>query len=171
MSNKHNQYHNRSFASRSLTVHISDDNSVGKFEFFVFSIVRGLLKAIVNRPPTIVIEAIAVCGTHRPKTIVAPTNGAVSNHILAQTMVENAQIFFFSSRTSSVVHVVNIARVDDIAVFETIEIAIRIATRASPVTVGIEEVFLFKICNKILKITYYSLERTTQSTPQVRRRH
>lgn len=78
--------------------------------------------------------AIAVCGTHLPKTTVAPTNGAVSNQILAQTIVENAQIFFFSSRTNSVVHVVNIAKVDDIATLDTIEIAIRVATLASPVT-------------------------------------
>lgn len=73
--------------------------------------------------------------TNLPKTTVAPTNGAVNNQILAQTIVENAQIFFFSSRTNSVVHVVKIARVEDIATFDTIEMAIKIATLASPVTV------------------------------------
>ncbi len=81
------------------------------------------------------IEAIAVCGTHRPKTTVAPTNGAVSNQILAHTIVENAQIFFFSSHTNSVVHVVSMARVDDMATLDTIEIAIRSTILASPFTV------------------------------------
>lgn len=67
------------------------------------------------------IVANAVCGTHLPKTTVAPTNGAVSSQTLAQTIVENAQTFFFSSHTNSVVHVVKIAKVDDIATLDTIE--------------------------------------------------
>lgn len=138
----------------SFTVQTSDGSSAGKLLPFVFGIVLGLLIAIVSRPPIQLITAIAVCGTlfklkliyflkdsfvfllyHVPKTTVAPTNGAVSNQILAQTIVENAQIFFFSSRTNSVVHVVNIAKVDDIATLDTIEIAIKIATLASPLTV------------------------------------
>lgn len=96
--------------------------------------VLGLLSAIVRKPPIIDKEAIAVWGTHLPKTTVAPTNGAVNSQIRAHTIVENAQIFFFSSHTNSVVHVVNIASVDDIATLDTIDIAIRIATFASPVT-------------------------------------
>lgn len=90
------------------------------------------------------IVAIAVWGTHRPNTTVAPTKGADSNQILAQTTVENAQIFFFSSRTNSVVHVVSIAKVDDIATLDTIEIAIKIATLASPLTVGIDKFCLLR---------------------------
>lgn len=82
--------------------------------------------------------AIAVCGTQLPKTTVAPTNGAVNSQILAHTTVENAQIFFFSSHTNSVVHVVSIANVDDIATLDTMDIAIRTATRASPLAVFIQ---------------------------------
>lgn len=87
------------------------------------------------------IVAIAVCGTHRPNTTVAPTNGAVSNQILAHTTVEKAHIFFFSLHTNSVVQVVSIANVDDMATLDTMEIAIRIATLLSPVTVFKKDFF------------------------------
>lgn len=90
---------------------------------------------IVKKPPIMLSAAIAVCGTQFPKTTVAPTNGAVNSQILAQTTVENAQIFFFSLHTSSVLHVVSIAKVDDMATLDTIDIAIRTATRASPLAV------------------------------------
>lgn len=68
--------------------------------------------------------------------MVAPTYGAVNSHIRAQTIVENPQIFFFSALTNSTVHVVNIASVDDVAVFSTIAENISSATRASPFTVS-----------------------------------
>lgn len=92
---------------------------------------------MVRKPPTMLNVAIAVWGTHVPKTTVAPTNGAVNSHILAHTTVENAQIFFFSAQTNSVLHVVSMARVDDIATLDTIDMAIRIATRESPLAVEI----------------------------------
>lgn len=79
-------------------------------------------------------DANAVCGINWPNTMVAPTNGAVNSHRRAQTMVENAQIFFFSLDTSSVVHVVSMASVDEMAIFETIAEHISNATRESPLT-------------------------------------
>lgn len=85
-------------------------------------------------PPNIDSDAKAVCGINWPNTTVAPINGAVNNHILAQTIVEKPQIFFFSAQTSSVVQVVNIARVDEIAVFDTMAVHMNSATRASPCT-------------------------------------
>lgn len=65
----------------------------------------------------------------------APTNGAVSSHIRAQTIVDKAQILFFSGHTSSVVQVVSVASVEDMAVFEIIAEHMRSATRASPLTI------------------------------------
>lgn len=100
----------------------------------VFAIVRSLLIAIVNRPPRIAKDPIAVCGISRPNTIVAPTKGAVSSQILAQTIVDKAQTFFFSSLTNSVVQVVRIASVDEMAIFDTMALHMRSATRPSPWT-------------------------------------
>lgn len=66
--------------------------------------------------------------------MVAPTNGAVNSQMRAHTMVEKAQIFFFSSLTNSVVHVVNMANVDDMAIFDIIAEHMSNATRESPLT-------------------------------------
>lgn len=124
-----------------LIVHICGVNSLGKFEFFVFGIVRGLLINVVRTPPSMASDANAVCGINWPNTMVAPTNGAVNSQIRAQTIVENAQIFFFSPDTNSVVQVVNMANVDDIAIFDIIAVHINKATRASPLTVATKCVF------------------------------
>lgn len=64
--------------------------------------------------------------------MVEPTNGAVNSQIRAQTMVENAQIFLLSAGTNSVVHVVNMASVEEIAILETIAVHMNSATLASP---------------------------------------
>lgn len=128
-----------SYESWFFTVQISVAvNSIGKLLRTlcrVFGIVRSLLIAIVRSPPRIASDPIAVCGINRPKMIVAPTNGAVSNQIRAQTIVERAQIFFFSGHTSSVVQVVSIARVEEMAIFEIIAEHMRRATWASPSTI------------------------------------
>lgn len=97
---------------------------------FFFGIVLGLEIIIVIIPPRIERDAKADCGTRSPKTIVAPTNGAVSSQILAQTIVDNAQIFFFSSDTNSTVHVVSIESVEDIAALEIIADNMSKATRS-----------------------------------------
>lgn len=47
---------------------------------------------------------------------VAPINGAHSSQILAQTIVEKAHIRFFSTDTNSVVQVVKIANVLEMAI-------------------------------------------------------
>lgn len=99
-----------------------------------FGIVRALVISIVSRPPMIDSVANAVCGTSCPKMIVAPTNGAVSSQMRAHTIVEKAQIFFFSSHTSSVVQVVSMASVDEMAIFETMALHISRATRRSKLT-------------------------------------
>lgn len=79
-------------------------------------------------------DAYTVCGINWPKTMVTPVNGAVNSQMRAHVIVEKAQIFFFSPVTSSVVHVANMANVDDIATFDTIAVHINSATRASPLT-------------------------------------
>lgn len=91
--------------------------------------VRGLLISVLNSPPIIDSVESAVCGINLPKTIVAPMNGAQSSHVRAYTIVEKPQIRFFSAHTSSVVHVVKMANVDDIATFDTIDASISKATR------------------------------------------
>lgn len=102
-------------------------------------IVRALVISIVSRPPMIDSVANAVCGTSCPKMMVAPTNGAVSSQMRAHTIVEKAQIFFFSSHTSSVVQVVSMASVDEMAIFETMALHISRATRKSKSTARGEE--------------------------------
>lgn len=132
-----------SYPSLFFTVQISVAvNSVGRllllrplFGLVVFGIVRSPLIAIVSKPPRIASDPIAVCGINWPNMMVAPTNGAVSNQIRAQTIVERAQTFFFSGHTSSVVHVVSMASVEEMAVFETMAEHMRRATRASPLTI------------------------------------
>lgn len=49
-------------------------------------------------------------------------------------MVENEHIFRFSVATSSTVHVVSMAKVDEMAAFSTIDDSISRATRPSNVT-------------------------------------
>lgn len=75
------------------------------------------------------IDARIVWGYSWPKTIVAPVNGAQSNHIRAYTIVEKPQIFFFSPQTNSVVHVVRMAKVHEIAAFDIIDDNMSRATR------------------------------------------
>lgn len=87
------------------------------------------------KPPKIDNDANRVCGINRPKTIVAPMYGAVSNHILAQTVVENEQIFRFSNGTNSIVHDASMAKVEDMAALDIIAISISKALRGIPVTV------------------------------------
>lgn len=117
-----------------LVVARGDADSLPPPAAVAFGIVRSLLKHIVNRPPMMESVANAVCGTNCPKTMVAPTNGAVSSQMRAQTIVEKAHIFFFSADTSSVVQVVRIANVDEMATLETIALHISRATRASVFT-------------------------------------
>lgn len=78
--------------------------------------VLGLEISIVINPPMIDITPKAVCGTNWPKIDVAPIKGAQSSQILAQTIVEKAHMRFFSTDTNSVVHVVNIANVLEMAI-------------------------------------------------------
>ncbi|CAD7093445.1 unnamed protein product [Hermetia illucens] len=108
--------------------------SGGRLVVFCLGIVRGLLIKAVKTPPTILNEANAVWGTSCPKITVAPINGAVSSHILAHTIVENAQICFFSALTNSVVHVVKSASVEDMADLDIIADSIKSATRLLPLT-------------------------------------
>lgn len=89
---------------------------------------------MVSIPPKMASEANAVCGISWPKTMLAPTKGAVNSHMRAQTIVENAQIFFFSLDTNSVVHVVSMASVDEMAIFEIIAEHMSKATRELPFT-------------------------------------
>lgn len=53
---------------------------------------------------------------------VAPINGAHSSQILAQTIVEKAHIRFFSADTSSVVQVVRMASVLEMAILVPIAV-------------------------------------------------
>lgn len=122
---------------------MSDVKSFGKFApLFGRCTVRLLLIAIVKNPPMIDRVAKADCGTSLPNMIVAPMKGAVNNHTRAQTTVENAQIFFFSLHTSSVVHVVKMDRVDEMATFDTIADTMSNTTRWSPLTGGGEWILL-----------------------------
>lgn len=103
---------------------------MGKFECFTGGeIVCGLLINVLKMPPIMDRVENDVCGINWPNTIVAPINGAQSNQIRAYTIVEKPQIFFFSTETNSVVQVVSMANVDDIAVFEIMALHIKKATR------------------------------------------
>lgn len=78
--------------------------------------------SIVMKPPMMDIVDKAVWGMNCPKMFVAPMKGAHSSHILAQTIVEKAIILFFSAQTSSVVQVVRIDKVHEIAIFVPIAV-------------------------------------------------
>lgn len=73
--------------------------------------------------------ASIVCGYNWAKTIVAPENGAKSNQVRANVIVEKPQIFFFSALTNSAVHVVRTANVQEMADFDIIDESISKATR------------------------------------------
>lgn len=68
-------------------------------------------------PPIIDITPRAVCGMNWPKMDVAPIKGAHRSQIRAHTIVEKAHIRFLSAETSSVVHVVRMDSVLEIAIF------------------------------------------------------
>lgn len=102
------------------------------FETFVAAFlgtVRGLEIKVVKTPPTIDNEAKAVCGTKVPKTTVAPIKGAPRRHKRAQQIVENEHILRFSTETNSMVQVVKMAKVLEIAIFEIMAVNINKATR------------------------------------------
>ena len=63
-----------------------------------------------------------------------PTNGAVNSQIRAQTIVEYPHNRFFSAETNSVVDVVRIESVVEIAIFAVIEVTIKSTTRSFGVT-------------------------------------
>lgn len=103
---------------------------MGKFECLTGGeIVCGLLINVLKMPPIMERVENDVCGINWPNVIVAPMNGPQSNQTRAYTIVEKPHIFFFSAGTNSVVQVVSMANVDDIAVFETIALHIKRATR------------------------------------------
>lgn len=98
--------------------------------------VRGLVITPVIIDPTIFMIDNAVCGTSCPNIDVLPTNGANSSQILAHTIEEYPHIRFFSGDTNSVVHVVNMERVDEIVILATIDVTMSRKIRSDPVTIN-----------------------------------
>lgn len=88
--------------------------------------VLGLLIIVVITPPMMDMTPKAVWGINCPKMEVAPIKGAHSSQIRAQTIVEKAHIRFLSAETNSVVHVVRMAKVLEMAIFVPIPVCNRI---------------------------------------------
>lgn len=120
------QSQSRTFSDCSFIVQISGLMLCGKFDccccLFDLGSVLGLLISIVMKPPITDITPKAVWGTNCPKIDVAPIKGAHSSQILAHTIVEKAHMRFLSADTNSVVQVVRMARVLEMAIFVPIAV-------------------------------------------------